>query len=105
MRKSLSYGQQQVSDLLADWVNPADYSRGIVARDMLPRGEPAFPPDTSALDRLTLPPAEVQGVHFQDPEPSKATLAERARLVTEARMITYFGVEKNIVTLETAISQ
>lgn len=86
-------------DLLADWVDSANHARGIIACDMLPRGVPVFPADLSAIPER-LPPVEVHAVQFDDPVKNSTTLAERARLVTAARMVTYFGSERTLIEVE-----
>ncbi len=83
-------------DGLADWVDPAQKPLGIVAREMLPRSEPVFAPEPL---NPALPPAEVHGLHFEDPEKNSEILAERTRLVTAARMVTYFGPAASLVEL------
>lgn len=37
-KKSLAYAEEQVESLLADWVDPLDHRKGIVAREFLPSG-------------------------------------------------------------------
>jgi len=83
-----------VCDGLADWVDFREKSKGIIAREILPRSEPSFAP---APLNPALPPVELHGVVFEDPELSEKVKAERARLVQEARMISYFGPEKGFV--------
>jgi hypothetical protein len=39
LRKSFPYAQEQVRNLLADWVDPLDPRKGIVAREFLPSGK------------------------------------------------------------------
>jgi len=51
LRKSAHYAEDQVNQCLADWVDPLDHSRGIVAREFLPSGKvfAADPRDLSDL--------------------------------------------------------
>jgi hypothetical protein len=97
VRKSLSYLQAQVCDGLADWVDSADPTKGIIAREILPRSEPVFLPEPV---NPALPPLEVHGVHFEDPEKDRTKLSERTNLVEAARMLTYFGADKNLIPVE-----
>lgn len=39
LRKSLCYGLEQVENRLADWVDPIDPGKGIIARELLPSGK------------------------------------------------------------------
>lgn len=43
LRKSASYALEQVEKLLADWVDPDDWSKGIVAREYLPSEKHTLP--------------------------------------------------------------
>jgi hypothetical protein len=94
IRKSVAYCEKQVADLLAEWVNPSDHSQGIIAREFLPR---ETMPDFSPAPLETLPASELPGVKFEDPENSEAKREERARLVEAARMVTYFGSDKELI--------
>ena len=95
IRKSVAYCARQVADLLAVWIDPANPSKGIRCREFLPRE--VLPVFTSEPANPALPPVEVQGCYFVDPEPSEEKLAERNRLIQEARMITHFGPGKELV--------
>ena len=72
----------------AAWVDPADESLGIVALELLSRSTPVFRPEPL---NPALPPSEIPGLKFDDPEKSAEKLAERALLVANARAVTYFG--------------
>jgi hypothetical protein len=63
LRKTLAYGEIQVAERLADWVDAADKSRGIICREFLPRvGEVTLPPTPESP---SLPSAEVPGSAFR----------------------------------------
>jgi hypothetical protein len=66
VRKNLNYLETQVHEGLADWVDPCDPSKGIIAREYLPSGK-AHTPDPGAVRSLTLPRAELPGVKFVPP--------------------------------------
>lgn len=98
VRKSFVYCERQVSDLLADWVDSADPVKGIIAREFLPRETPpVFLPEPP---RESLPPVEISGVKFEDPEKDREKLAERAHLIQEARTVAYFGRDKELISVE-----
>lgn len=90
VRKSFAYVLQQIQDGLADWVDPSDAKQGIIARELLPRDTPTFAPEPL---NPALPPSEVPGLKFDDPERNPETLERRTLLVAQARMVTYFGPE------------
>jgi hypothetical protein len=77
-KKSLFYAETQVAEGLADWVDPCDPSRGIIAREYLPSGKKAQAPDPVAVESLTLPRAELPGVKYvppsSDPRPRIASV-------------------------------
>jgi hypothetical protein len=99
IRKSLTYCADAVRERLADWVNAADSSKGIVAREFLPReNQPAFLPEPA---RPGLPPIEIDGIKFDDPEKDRAKLAERGWLLQQARTVAYFGADKDLTRLAT----
>lgn len=97
IRKSPVYCERQVLDRLADWINPADHAAGIVAREYLPRETP--PVHVPEPPREILPPVEVSGCVFEDPEQSGEKLAEHARLLKEARTVVMFGNDKRLVEI------
>ncbi len=66
VRKNLNYLETQVAEGLADWVDPCDPSRGIIAREYLPSGK-AQSPDPVSVETLTLPRAELPGVRYVPP--------------------------------------
>lgn len=78
LRKSLSYGETQVADLLADWVDVNDKRKGIVAREYLPRTGvvelPAAPTCTVSLAALEIP-----GLSFKPSTPLAPPAQELAR--------------------------
>ena len=88
VRKSFAYCEQQVLDGLAEWINPELPKLGILAKELLPRDTPLFAPEPL---NPALPPSEIPGLKFDDPEKSAEKLAERALLVANARAVTYFG--------------
>lgn len=94
LRKSAVYCERQVLDRLADWLNPDDRSAGIIAREYLPRETP--PVYVPTPEREWLPPVEVSGCVFEDPEQSAEKLAERARLLQGARTVVMFGNDKEL---------
>lgn len=63
LRKSKSYVTDQVNHGLADWVDLRDFSKGIVAREMLYFGERPQKVETADLSKC-LPPVELPGVRF-----------------------------------------
>jgi hypothetical protein len=70
VRKSESYGQEEVDAGRADWIDLNDYSKGILCRAFLYSGEvlkPAAPEILFKLSRRSLPPLEVHGAQFDDP--------------------------------------
>ena len=78
-KKSLLYAETQVLEGLADWVDPCDPSRGIIAREYLPSGK-ALVPDPGAVENLALPRVELPGVKYvppaTDPRPRISTVRE-----------------------------
>lgn len=79
VRKNLAYAETQVGEGLADWVDPCDPSKGIVAREYLPSGK-VLVPDSADFQALTLPRAELPGVKYvppsSDPRPRMSTVRE-----------------------------
>src|SRR5580658_468335 len=76
-RKSLKYGEDEVKFGRADWVDPADHSKGILCRAFLYSGEylkPAAPEQLQRLSRRnSLAPLEVEGTQFKDPVTNSLT--------------------------------
>lgn len=55
LKKSTFYGAEQVQNLLADWVDPSDHSRGIIAREFLPSAKRVETVEVSAVNWAELP--------------------------------------------------
>ncbi len=87
-RKSESYGIAEVDAFRADWIDPADHSKGILCRAFLYSGQylkPASPEQVSKLSRRnSLPALEVHGSQFDDPVKSSETRADRICLIVRA---------------------
>jgi len=66
VRKNLNYLETQVAEGLADWVDPCDPAKGIIAREYLPSGK-AQAPDPVAVESLNMPRAELPGVKYVPP--------------------------------------
>lgn len=74
LRKSLTYGEEQVRSGLAVWVDPADHSKGIVACEMLPSGKTLqFVETISVSEKSLLPPLEPNGCVFDPPPTAQPT--------------------------------
>jgi len=88
VRKNLIYAETQVAEGLADWVDPCDPSKGIIAREYLPSGK-ALVPDPAAVESLTLPRVELPGVKYvppaTDPRPRISTVRQGWDWSIEAR--------------------
>ena len=88
-RKSLSYATEEVNAGRADWVNPDDHAQGIVCRAFLYSGEklqPARPEQITRLSlRSALPPLEVSGTLYRDPELTTVKFHDRMCLIVRAR--------------------
>lgn len=68
VRKTLDYLEKQVLDLLADWVDPTNKRKGIIAREYLPSGK-TLPPNPVDIEKLgTLPAIELPGLHLEFPK-------------------------------------
>ncbi|MGA9672790.1 MAG: hypothetical protein WBQ94_26470 [Terracidiphilus sp.] len=93
-RKSLAYGAEEVSQGRADWVDSADPAQGILCREFLYSGErlkPAEPEHVKKLSlRSALPPVEVGGTQFKDPEIRLSARQDRACLIIRARAYAHF---------------
>lgn len=88
-RKSLSYGQMEVAEGRADWIDPDDPSKGILCRAFLYSGEwlkPVEPEKLFKLCRKALPSAEVGPgpTKFEDPEKRLIKRQERRCLLVRA---------------------
>jgi hypothetical protein len=71
MRKSLSYCEAQVAQHLADWIDPLDQKKGIIAREMLYLGErltPVAMVKTARISRSILPALEPNAHKFVGPK-------------------------------------
>jgi hypothetical protein len=66
VRKKSTYLELQVREGLADWVDPCDPAKGIIAREYLPSGK-AQAPDPVAVESLNMPRAELPGVRYVPP--------------------------------------
>lgn len=67
LHKKKSYVVSQVESGRADWVDPLDYSKGIIARETLYFGPRELPmEESSGFDWIELP-----GVKFIDPNPRR----------------------------------
>lgn len=88
-RKSLSYGTEEVAAGRADWINPDDHSQGIICRAFLYSGQTLQPAKPEQITRLSLrralPPLEVSGTLFNDPEISTVKFQDRLCLIVRAR--------------------
>jgi len=52
VKKSIFYALEQVKNFLADWVDPDDHRKGIVAREFLPSSKALEPAETSTLEQI-----------------------------------------------------
>lgn len=68
MRKSLSYCEAQVAQHLADWIDPLDQKKGIIARERLYFGERLTPVETVKISRAILPALEPNAHKFLGPK-------------------------------------
>lgn len=66
VRKSLSYGEEQVARGLAYWVDAADPRQGILCRELFQFAPPAIAPEP-AKHQQQLNCAELPGLHFRPP--------------------------------------
>jgi hypothetical protein len=66
LRKSKTYIEAQVAAALANWVDPADPRKGIIAREMLYFGQREFQAETA--DLTTFPAIELPGLHLEFPK-------------------------------------
>ena len=93
-RKSLSFCTVEVEAGRAEWVDPADHSRGIIARDFLCFGEKLKPAQSEQVQSLrfrsSLPPLTVGGAQFDDPVKDFSKRADRLCLVVRARAFARF---------------
>jgi len=89
-RKSESYGSQEVLAGRADWIDPDDHAQGILCRAFLYSGQtlqPAVADDLARLarrSRNSLPPLEVDGSQFDDPEKTLPKRESRLCLLVRA---------------------
>lgn len=86
-RKSLSYGEMEVESGRADWIDPADHSKGILCRAFLYSGEtlkPAEPEKLFKLCRQALAPIEVGHTRFDDPVKAELVRQDRRCLLVRA---------------------
>jgi hypothetical protein len=78
VRKHMRYLELQVAEFLADWVDPSDKRKGIIAREFLRSGARALPPDPVELNNLALPRVELPGLRYvpppTDPQPRLASV-------------------------------
>lgn len=70
LHKSAAYCEDAVNTRFADWVDPQDHSKGIIAREMLPSGKIAVTVEIAATSSL-LPPLEPSGCKFVPPTTAK----------------------------------
>lgn len=102
-RKSESYGREEVDAGRADWIDPADHSKGIRCRAFLYSGQTLVIAAPEALAKLARPrccplaPVEIAFTHFDDPEKRLVVRQERSRLLLSARTTAYFGTPLEVV--------
>lgn len=87
LRKKMAYLRGQVRSGVADWIDPFDPRKGIIAREMLHFGERAIPVETVSVAHAlrALPPLELHGTQFEDPEQNSEKRQDRACLIVRAQ--------------------
>lgn len=70
LRKSLAYAIEQVENFLAAWVDPADWSKGIIAREFLPSVKAMPLPESEGGRADLVPMAQLRFV----PPPNAGTV-------------------------------
>jgi len=97
-RKSLSYASEEVAAGRADWVDPADPTKGILCREFLYSGQTLVTAAPETLSKLArprrcpIPPVEVGNARFDDPIKGLTARRERRQLVVSARTIAFFDI-------------
>lgn len=93
-RKSESYGVAEVAAGRADWIDSNDHARGILCRAFLYSGAQLKPAHLEEIRRLrfrsSLPPLEVGGAQFKDPDQNFAKREDRICLIVRARAFARF---------------
>jgi hypothetical protein len=93
-RKSLNYCRAEVEAGRADWVEGTDPTMGILCRAFLYSGEKLKPAQFEQMRRLSfrssLPPLEVGGTQFKDPDQSFTKREDRLCLIVRARAYARF---------------
>ena len=93
VRKSETYGEEEVLAGRADWIDPDNHAKGILCRAFLYSGEmlkPAQPDQIRQLSRKALPPLEVSGTQFSDPKKSLVAREDRHCLIVRAHAFARF---------------
>lgn len=82
LKKNFNYCSEQVDTGRADWVDPHDARKGIIAREMLYFGERTSQPEPEYSFDPSFVNDELRGVIFADPHPARnrALLAMRWEL-------------------------
>jgi len=83
LHKSLSYIEQQIALGWADWIDPKDFRKGIICRELLNFGGRPKPQPITIGN--VLPTIEPGGTKFRDPVTNRTTRAMRAGLRLRAR--------------------
>lgn len=103
VRKSISYCTEEIEAGRADWVNPADPSKGILCRAFLYSGQQLMQAAPESLAKLARPrrcplaPLELGFTRFDDPEKTSTKRRERRQLVVTASAIAYFDMPLELV--------
>ena len=90
VRKSRSHVQAQVDAGRADWIDPADHSKGIVIRELTYFG----PRTVSEPSAPVLAGAELPGLHFEEPETADLIHRIQLRFLPHAQRATVLAIER-----------
>lgn len=81
LRKNLSYGEEQVRFGVAEWVDPLDPSKGIVALEMLLSGRSFVRVETVSISKALLPPLEPNGCKVVGVEPTSPVIRWMTQII------------------------
>ena len=82
VRKSRSFVESEVDAGRAEWVDAADYSKGIICRELMYLG-PRRESEKAASSKQSA--AELPGLKFDDPDKTEAHRVTRRFLILAAR--------------------